>query len=219
MTQSSSVVSSVPRGTGPRSLVVGGPAGGGAGHRSARPARSSSRDDPTRARARDRRRLGRAGVGHRPLLRPVLQPVRDAAARAGQRPGAEPEHDRRGARFELVHQPHRGPRADGRRGRCAARCTGPAPAPATVDHHAREERGRGAPGFTAQDASGQTWFVSFDAPANPEGATGARGRRHEDLLGARLQPGRVLPDRDAARDDRDRPRARPGGARPASARR
>ena len=41
-----------------------------------------------------------------------------------------------------------------------------------VDDHAREERGD-APGFTAQDAGGQTWFVSFDSPANREGATGA----------------------------------------------
>ena len=41
-----------------------------------------------------------------------------------------------------------------------------------MDHHAREELGA-APGFTAQDANGQTWFISFDAPVNPEGATGA----------------------------------------------
>ncbi len=29
------------------------------------------------------------------------------------------------------------------------------------------------PGFTARDAKGETWFVSFDPPSNPEGATGA----------------------------------------------
>jgi hypothetical protein len=37
----------------------------------------------------------------------------------------------------------------------------------------REKSAGAAPGFTAQDAKGETWFVSFDAPANPEGATGA----------------------------------------------
>jgi hypothetical protein len=37
----------------------------------------------------------------------------------------------------------------------------------------REKSAGAAPGFTAQDANGETFFVSFDAPANPEGATGA----------------------------------------------
>jgi hypothetical protein len=37
----------------------------------------------------------------------------------------------------------------------------------------REKSVGDAPGFTAQDANGQTWFVSFDVPANPEGATAA----------------------------------------------
>ena len=37
----------------------------------------------------------------------------------------------------------------------------------------REKSVGDAPGFTAQDANGQTWFVSFDAPPNPEGATSA----------------------------------------------
>ena len=64
------------------------------------------------------------------------------------------------------------------RGRCSSRScsrgpvTGPAPAPAawTVT---REKSSGDAPGFTATDAKGQTWFVSFDAPVNPDGATGA----------------------------------------------
>jgi hypothetical protein len=37
----------------------------------------------------------------------------------------------------------------------------------------REKSVGDAPGFTAQDANGQTWFVSFDAPSSPQGATGA----------------------------------------------
>jgi len=36
------------------------------------------------------------------------------------------------------------------------------------------EKDSGArPGFTAKDANGETWFVSFDIPANPEGLSGA----------------------------------------------
>ena len=37
----------------------------------------------------------------------------------------------------------------------------------------REKSSGFAPGFTARDAKGGTWFVSFDPPRNPEGATGA----------------------------------------------
>ena len=37
----------------------------------------------------------------------------------------------------------------------------------------REKASGAAPGFTARDADGQTWFVSFDPPSNPEGASGA----------------------------------------------
>jgi len=48
----------------------------------------------------------------------------------------------------------------------------PAPDPATWTV-LREKSAGAAAGFTARDASGGTWFVSFDAPANPEGATAA----------------------------------------------
>jgi hypothetical protein len=37
----------------------------------------------------------------------------------------------------------------------------------------REKSAGFAPGFTARGAAGQTWFISFDPPSNPEGATGA----------------------------------------------
>ena len=37
----------------------------------------------------------------------------------------------------------------------------------------REKTSGFAPGFTARDAKGVTWFLSFDPPSNPEGATGA----------------------------------------------
>jgi hypothetical protein len=37
----------------------------------------------------------------------------------------------------------------------------------------REKSAGAAPGFTAKDANGETWFVSFDAKANPRGATAA----------------------------------------------
>jgi len=37
----------------------------------------------------------------------------------------------------------------------------------------REKSAGFAPGFTATDGSGETWFLSFDPPSNPEGATSA----------------------------------------------
>jgi hypothetical protein len=37
----------------------------------------------------------------------------------------------------------------------------------------REKSGGANPGFTAKDARGETWFLSFDPPSNPEAATGA----------------------------------------------
>ena len=37
----------------------------------------------------------------------------------------------------------------------------------------REKTAGANPGFTAKDANGETWFLGFDPPANPEGATGA----------------------------------------------
>jgi hypothetical protein len=37
----------------------------------------------------------------------------------------------------------------------------------------REKTSGYAPGFTARDANGETWFISFDPPGNPEGATAA----------------------------------------------
>jgi hypothetical protein len=37
----------------------------------------------------------------------------------------------------------------------------------------REKAAGYAPGFTARDATGETWFVSFDPPSNPKGATAA----------------------------------------------
>ncbi|AMY08996.1 hypothetical protein LuPra_02204 [Luteitalea pratensis] len=49
---------------------------------------------------------------------------------------------------------------------------GPAPAPQKWTL-TREKSAGMAPGFTAKDANGETWFVSFDAKANPRGATAA----------------------------------------------
>jgi hypothetical protein len=50
--------------------------------------------------------------------------------------------------------------------------TGPAP-DAERWTIVREKSSGYAPGFTAKDAKGETWFLSFDAPGHPEGATGA----------------------------------------------
>jgi hypothetical protein len=49
---------------------------------------------------------------------------------------------------------------------------GPAPDPSSWTI-TREKSAGAAAGFTAKDAGGHTWFLSFDAPVNPEGASGA----------------------------------------------
>ena len=47
--------------------------------------------------------------------------------------------------------------------------------PPGADHWTviREKSSGFAPGFTARGSKGETWFLSFDPPSNPEGATGA----------------------------------------------
>jgi hypothetical protein len=65
----------------------------------------------------------------------------------------------------------------------------------------REKSSGAAAGFTAQDANGETWFVSFDAPPNPEGATAALaiatrlfhalGYNQVEYFLTRIDPGRV----------------------------
>ena len=54
----------------------------------------------------------------------------------------------------------------------------------------REKTAGAHPGFTARDAKGETWFLEFDPPEFAGGRDRGRGDRDQDLLGARLQPGR-----------------------------
>ena len=58
----------------------------------------------------------------------------------------------------------------------------------------REKTSGAHPGFTARDGKGETWFLEFDPPYFPEGATSAVEIATQDLLGVRLQPGRNLSD-------------------------
>ena len=146
-----------------------------------RPSRSSSPTIPLAREPETAGRVGRPAVGHRPVLRPGLQPVRHAGARASQRPRAEHQHHRRGARLELVHQPHRQRARSRSRSSCAGPIVGTGAGVADSGRITREKSAGAAPGFTAQDANGETWFVSFDAPANPEGGDRRRRGRDEDF--------------------------------------
>jgi hypothetical protein len=72
----------------------------------------------------------------------------------------------------------------------------------------REKTAGYAAGFTAKDAAGDTWFVSFDAPANPDGATAAivvatkifwaLGYNQVENFLAVLDPARIRIDPDAS---------------------
>ena len=100
--------------------------------------------------------------------------------------------NRFGSRMPSIDEAARGPVA------------GPPPA---ADHWTvvRQKSAGDAPGFTARDAKGQTWFVSFDRSVEPRSRHRRSRHCHEDLLDARLQPGGDLP--------LDAP-ARAGGRRP-----
>ena len=83
----------------------------------------------------------------------------------------------------------------------------------------REKSAGASPGFTATDASGETWFISFDSPRNPEAATGAMVVANKILLGARLQPGGDLPHEGGSRGWSRSIRPRRSAARTARRRR
>jgi len=80
----------------------------------------------------------------------------------------------------------------------------------------REKASGFAPGFTARDANGETWFVSFDPPSNPKGATAAvtianrlfwaLGYNQVETFLTRIDPARLEIDADATV-------RRPSGAR------
>ncbi len=58
----------------------------------------------------------------------------------------------------------------------------------------RQKTAGAHPGITAKDANGETWFLEFDPPPNPEAATAAVVMATQVLLGLRLQPGRDVSD-------------------------
>ena len=84
---------------------------------------------------------------------------------------AEHQHDRRGAGLQLVHQPHRHREPSRRRDRARPATSAPPPAPEQLDRSSARRSSGAHPGFTAQDANGETWFLAFDRPDHPEGAT------------------------------------------------
>ena len=91
-----------------------------------------------------------------------------------------------------------------------------APAPAPTKWTVTREKSAGAAaGFTASDANGETWFVSFDAPANPDGATGAVVIATKIFWALGYNQVEYFLTEIAPRRDRDRPerrrRRRPSG--------
>ena len=120
----------------------------------------SRRSDPSRARAAGCVE-GRA-ARYRLDVRDDLQPVRHARLQADGHARAEHQHHRRGARFELVHQSDR--HSPGHRRRdCAWSQRRHSARPFALDTDPEKTAGA-HPGFTAKDASGETWFLEFDPP-------------------------------------------------------
>jgi hypothetical protein len=93
----------------------------------------------------------------------------------------------------------------------------PGPPPADAKWTVIREKSSGfAPGFTARDAKGETWFLSFDPPSNPEGATAAMviANRIFWALGYyQVETFLTTVDRHTLQIDREATVRRPSGAR------
>ena len=141
----------------------------------------------------------------------------DCRLQADRRARAEHQHDRRGARLELVHQPHRHEAGHGRRDharpdrRRAAR-------PVEVGADPGEDLGR-ASWLHREGRQGRDLVPRVRSAGRSRRARPAPCDRDEDLLGARLQPGRVVPDDVRSEERRRSIRRRRSGVRPASGRR
>ena len=128
---------------------------------------------------------------------------------------AQRQHDRRGARLELVHQPHPRPAAVGRRGRRAVRSPERDRRPAPGRSSGPKQAGF-APGFTMRDAKGETLVRLVRREGISRSGDRRDSRRQQDLLGARLLAGRELPGLGASRSARRSPIRRRCGRRPAN---
>ena len=148
------------------------------------------------------RRLRRPAVGYRPDVRALEQPVRHGGLQAVEHPGAEHQHDRRGARLELVHQPDRLDRGIGRRDRARARDRAAARSGKMGDHP-REDRGR-QPGLHGERCQRRDVVSRVRSSQQSRGRHRGGRDRHQAVLGAGLQPGRDVHHdvRSEARGDR-----------------
>ena len=161
----------------------------------------SGRSD--RARARVAGRVEGAALRDRAAVRDGVQPVRHRRLQAVGHAREEHQHDRRGAGLELVHEPDRHDAGHRRRASRAGPIVGAPPDPSRWVL-IREKTSGAHPGFTAQGCERRDLVPRVRSAVLPGRGDRRRGGRDEDLLGARLQPGRIVPDhvRSEARGDR-----------------
>ena len=115
----------------------------------------------------------------------------DAAARAVEHPRQKRQHDRRGARFELVHQSHRRRAASSTTRSSRGPRTGPPPDPERWV--IMREKSAGDASRLHRQGRQRRDLVRLVRPAGESRGRHRRGRRREQVvLGARLQPGRDL---------------------------
>ena len=147
----------------------------------------------------------------------IVQPVRHVRLQADRPAREEHQHDRRGARLELVHQPHRHQGDHDRRARARPECRRAA-RPVELGADQGEDRRR-ASGLHGEGRQGRDLVPRVRSAVVPGRRDRGRRGRDEDLLGARLQPGGIVPD-DLRSEERRRSTRRPrSAARTASARR
>ena len=105
----------------------------------------------------------------------------------------EHQHDRRSAGLELVHQPHRHQAGHDRRASSRGANRRRAARPVAVGAHQGEDVRR-ASGLHGEGREGRDLVPRVRSAVLPGRRDRGRRGRDEDLLGARLQPGGIVPD-------------------------
>ncbi len=142
------------------------------------------------ARARNRRRRARQPATDRSAAGSDVEPLHPAGRSREERPRARHQHDRRSARLELVHEPDLRAAADGRRRRARAE-HGCGTGAWALDGDRRQGRGL-RPGLHDARQPRRDVVRRVRSEGIPARLHRRRRGRSTTLLGARLQPGRVV---------------------------
>ena len=150
-------------------------------------------------------RVEGAALRDRVAVRNDAQPVRHRRLQAVGHARAEHQHHRRSAGLELVHEPDRHDRRSRPTSSRAARIAAPPPDPSRWVLIREKTAGRPS-GLHGEGRQGRDLVPRVRSRRTSRKARPAAvDDRDEDLLGARLQPGRIVPHDVRSEARRDRP--------------